>query len=198
MFHPWIGLKWGQPGNALGGTRLLIVGQIPLLQPRAPRVDWPVLARDDGGRRRGSCHQRGASLLHGSDANRIRTSKVDDEHGRDKGVWHALAFYNYVPMFVGDRPRVRPTRSMFESGRTPFGTVLHRLAPQTIIVCGQDLWWWLRRGIQADVVTAPSPAEECRIGPAQAIRITHPSAIGFSSTKTRPIVERLLTQVANA
>ena len=112
--------------------------------------------------------------------------------GEVKALWHSLAFYNYVPVFVATGPRVRPTPAMFESGREPFIEVLSRLEPQAIVVCGSDLWWWLRRGLSEGGTINPPAAEECRIGPVLAARIKHPSAIGFSWIKERPVVERLL------
>lgn len=118
--------------------------------------------------------------------------------GEVKALWHALAFYNYVPVFVATGPRVRPTPAMFESGRAPFTRVLSHLEPQAIVVCGMDLWWWLRRGLLEDAAASPPAAEECRIGPALAARIKHPSAIGFSSVKVRPVIERLLAYAREA
>lgn len=193
MFHPWIGAEWGLPGNALGGTRLLIVGESHYCSPEHPELVGQCLPETTA---------EVVEDLAIRGPHRFFTGLTQIVSGRPRwtmgqgeveALWGALAFYNYVPVFVATGPRIRPTAAMFEGGRAPFADVLGRFEPQAIVVCGRDLWWWLRRGLLGGTASPP-PAEEYRIGSALAARIMHPSATGFSSTRTRPIVERLLAQ----
>lgn len=193
MFHPWIGTEWGQPGNALGGTRLLIVGESHYCSPEYPELVGRCAPETTAEVVEDLAIRGPYRFFTGLTQIVSGRSKRSMGQGEVKALWHALAFYNYVPVFVATGPRIRPTAAMFEGGKAPFADVLARLEPQAIVVCGRDLWWWLRRGLLGDVA-APPPAEECRIGPALAARIMHPSATGFSSTKTRPVVARLLAQ----
>jgi len=194
MFRPWIGNKWGQSDNTLGGTRLLIVGESHYCSPEQPELVGQCLPETTAEVVEDLAIRGSHRFFTGLTQIICGRPKWSMDRGEVDALWHALTFYNYVPAFVATGPRVRPTGAMFESGRAPFANVLIELRPQTIIVCGRDLWWWMRRGLLAGT-TAPPPAEECRIGPALAVRIMHPSATGFSSTGTRPIVERLLAQV---
>ncbi len=107
MFHPWIGSEWGQPGNALGGVRLLVVGESHYCSHEHPELV-------------GQCSRRPSSY----------------------------AAWTYGGGYGG--------------------------------------------GLSEGGAVNPPAAEECRIGPALAARIKHPSAIGFSWIKERPVVERLL------
>jgi len=54
--------------------------------------------------------------------------------------WHSVAFYNYVPTFVGETPRVRPTDQLWNAAVTPFRSVIRELRPHAILVLGAELW----------------------------------------------------------
>jgi hypothetical protein len=193
MFNPWKGSNWGLRSNLLGGVRLLVLGESHYTNP-----DHPELV--------GQCVPETTIEVVEDLAifgrHRFFTGLTQIVSGRPKwqmsreevqAVWSAIAFANYVPVFVGTGPRIRPTNAMFESGHDPFAEMLADLEPQAIIVCGHALWWWMRRGWLGGA--NPPVADTCWIGNALAARITHPSGRGFSSTRTRPIVEQLLADV---
>ena len=54
--------------------------------------------------------------------------------------WNTVAFYNYIPEIVGDRPRIRPSDEMWERANKPFEEVIDVLAPNHIVVVGKTLW----------------------------------------------------------
>ena len=190
MFYPWKGSKWGLPNNVLGGSRLLILGESHYCSPNHPELVGQCIP--------GETVKVVQQLAISGCRHRFFTGLTQIVSGRPKWqmtheevqeVWNAVAFANYVPVFVGTGPRIRPTAMMFENGQASFAETLNGLRPEAIVVCGRDLWWWMRKGWFG--ITPPA-ADTCWIGKALAARITHPSAIGFSSVKTRPVVEQLL------
>ena len=193
MFIPWKGAEWGLPANALGGTRLMILGESHYCSPEHPELV-------------GQCAPEATVevveelAIYGR--HRFFTGLTQIVSGRPKwqmsreevqAFWSAIAFANYVPVFVGTGPRIRPTNAMFESGHAAFTNMLADLQPQAIVVCGHALWWWMRRGWLGGA--NPPEADTCWIGNALAVRITHPSGRGFSSIGTRPVIEQLLANV---
>lgn len=83
---------------------------------------------------------------------------------------------------------------MFMAGGKPFEQVLSTFQPQAILVCGYELWGWLIRGLP----NAPHKPWETmsphKVGSAPAMRMMHPSANFFSSTKWLPAFEDLCRQ----
>lgn len=194
MFHPWVGENWGQAGNSVGGVRLLILGESHYCDPAHAHLVGQCVPD--------TTREVVEELAIGG-PNRFFTGLTQIVSGRKKwqmapteirALWDSIAFYNYVPVFAAAGPRLRPTAAMFESGHAPFMQLLGELKPEAIIVCGNDAWWWMRRGM-LEGVGRPPQAATCQIGAAVAAHIMHPSANSFSSTKVRPIVEQLLTQV---
>ena len=56
-------------------------------------------------------------------------------------VWHRVAFTNYVGGTVGEAPRNRPTRDMWNASKRTFHPdILNKLRPQRIIVLGKEMW----------------------------------------------------------
>lgn len=56
-------------------------------------------------------------------------------------VWHRVAFTNYVGGTVGEAPRERPTRDMWEAAKHAFRPdILNKLRPRRIIVLGRTMW----------------------------------------------------------
>ena len=115
-----------------------------------------------------------------------------------EALWASVAFYNFVPRFVATGPRVRPTPAMWEAGAEPFAAVHADLQPDAMIVCGNDLWWWLHRGRPDLDERQAWKVRQCCIGSTFAAHIMHPSANSFSSTKVRPIVEALMSAARTA
>ena len=197
MFQPWVGENWGQPDNFVGGVRLLILGESHYCDAAHAHLVGqcvPNTTRDV------------VEELAIGGPNRFFTGLTQIVAGRKKWqmaqteirtLWDSIAFYNYVPVFAATGPRQRPTAAMFESGHTPFMQLLTELRPEAIIVCGNDTWWWMRRGVLGGV-DRPPQASTCHIGTALAAHIMHPSANQFSSTQIRPIVERILAEAQAA
>jgi len=192
MFDPYIGEQWAVSGNILGGLRLLILGEshyssdTTVLGKTTPGATKDVVREFINGERR-----RFFTGLTQVIAGKHRSTMTQQEI---EAVWASVAFYNYVPVYVADGARERPSRDMFMAGGKPFEQVLSTLQPQAILVCGYELWGWLIRGLP----NAPHKPWETmsphKVGSAPAMRMMHPSANFFSSTKWRPAFEDLCRQ----
>lgn len=111
-------------------------------------------------------------------------------------LWSAIAFYNYVPVYVATTSRVRPG-DKFPLGAKPFCRLLDQIRPHAILVCGYELWWWVLKGMPGGFDGEPSGTPFLQIGPAIAARMKHPSS-GFSSSKWRLTVTELLFRARNS
>jgi hypothetical protein len=79
-----------------------------------------------------------------------------------QGFWGDVIFYNFVQHLVGDGPRQRPHRGMWESDPTVSGfkEVLEVHAPDRVLVLGKTAWQMLPGN---ECFTAPNlPRKELR------------------------------------
>jgi hypothetical protein len=114
--------------------------------------------------------------------------------------WHSVAYYNYVQVCVGFRPRVRPSPSMWRQSEPAFLEVLSTLRPQFILVLGCDLWNRLPPGLDGSApVKRGAKWKKTRrypigdnTGTALAYGIKHPSAIGYNGRHEHPLVMKVL------
>jgi hypothetical protein len=86
---------------------------------------------------------------------------------------------------------------MFAMGAGPFSTLLadESICPEAILVCGFRLWPWVLRGLPGGFSGDPESIETHSIGPAQAMRMMHPSSPAFQTPKWRPKVQSFLQEV---
>jgi len=54
--------------------------------------------------------------------------------------WHSVAFFNYVQISAGDKPRKRPKKEHWEISINPVKKTLDILKPDIIVVLGYALW----------------------------------------------------------
>ena len=124
-FLPWIGKTYG---NRQRG-RLLLLGESHYRKDKSsPREFTSEVIRDYLNGDRYPFFTKVARLL-----------TADPIVGRS-GFWNTVAFYNYIPEIVGDRPRIRPSDAMWEIAKKPFEEVIDVLAPNHIVVVGKTLW----------------------------------------------------------
>ncbi|MER9015129.1 hypothetical protein [Mesorhizobium sp. M0898] len=192
MFKPWVGDDWGHRDNALQGTRLVVLGESHYCDPAKPEMV-------------GLCEPDVTSYV-------VRRYAIEEPHRFFTGItqvisgkpkwqmsrddiaasWHSIAFYNYVPVYVGTEPRIRPG-DKFALGRVPFEILLEQLRPEAILVCGYELWWWVLKGRPEGFNGDPASVPFQKIGPAIAARMKHPST-AFSSVRWRPTLLELLSR----
>ena len=142
MFEPWRGSDWGRPDNALGGVRLMLLGeshygdahevgaQDPLM------TQWVVRHYLNGGlaSQAKGFFTKVAALLAGS------TKAADGEELDREAIWSSVMFYNYVPVVVANSPGVRPTPEMWAGGQEPFLKVIEQNEVEAVLVLGKQLW----------------------------------------------------------
>jgi hypothetical protein len=186
MFTPWVGVHWGEKHNVVGGRRILILGE----SHYEPGEDGAFV---------GKIHADGTletfeEFVLGEKTLPFFTKLMQTVSGRKKwsmtrdevrAVWDSVVFYNYVPVYVAQGPRVSPTNEMFEMGVEPFNQIVKRYKPEVIVVCGHRLWWALLKGQKFD--GDPGAVDTFLIGGALAMKMKHPST-AFSSEKWHTIL----------
>lgn len=187
MFLPWIGKNWGDSANRLSGRKILLLGE-----SHYSREDEAGQADPDGTLKTFDLHvlsdrslpffTKLLQTISGRKKHSMTTREVRD-------FWDSVAFYNYVPVYVSEGPRISPTNEMFESGAAPFNQVMDRLKPEIVVVCGHRLWWWLLKN--AGYRDDPAKSSSLSIGGALAVRIKHPST-GFSSDHWHSVLKNHL------
>ena len=194
MFDPWVTEHFGKADNALQGLRLLIIGE-------SHNTDRPELYGTSYLTQTKEVIEKFAisqsypifdKLFH------LVTSKNRKEStgGEVKGFWEAIAFYNFIPVFV--EKEINRKKVDFLSGRSPLISVLNAIKPDAIIVCGLDTWWYVMDALPGGEGENPSRRDFARVQGALAVRIIHPSARGstrYSYEVARPLIEKLFADV---
>jgi len=186
-FEPWVGSDWGKPENTLGGKKVLILGESHYNN----EDEWTNRCDPDATRnviRTYALQGRHAffsKLLHvlgGKPRWSLTQSEVD-------AFWQSVAFYNFVPVFVGNDNRIAPNTEMFTSGVAPFRAVLAELEPEHIIVCGYRLWSALLVSMKNSVQT--NLDGHGAIEGVPALRMQHPST-GFAMNDWKKTLQEFL------
>lgn len=187
MFKPWIGTAWAKPDNAIGGLRLLVLGEShyhdnPSLTGKFEEnatTDTILTYAINGSTRffNGIAH-----VISGK--HRSERSLQDTEN-----LWASLVFYNYVPAYVGKGPRERPSASLWRQAPLPFQTVIRQWVPEVILVCGFDNWNWMLDGIGEK---KGWEFEQYSLGSALALKMRHPSSQGFSPAQWHEVLATYL------
>ena len=199
MFEPWVGKRYGEPGN-MAGCRLLILGESHYTRNPAEVGTTPpgfttgvVEGLAIHGRHQffGKLHE----IVVGTP--RRGHTAADKE-----AFWSAVAFYNWVPVLCDGRPvaeggaQRRPTPEMFRAGAQPFADVMARLEPEAVIVCGLELWETVAPTLPG---FGPNPDRDVVYyddGRAVFARIEHPSYPGFKPAYWYPRIHHLIELTA--
>lgn len=202
MIEPWKGERWGDPANALGGFRLMILGE----SHHSNRLDHAI-----GSKPRdmttgvveayiaGNLHPRSKAFftkLAGLIAERPSCTLSSDDRA---DIWHSVAFYNYIPCIAAETPRNWPYRPEWaQDAELSFEHWRRILEVEAILVCGKRLWEWSGHWGQ-------HPCEKTvRIypvhGPYTAVAhwINHPSSGGWSPAKWASVFTALRHSAAEA
>lgn len=186
-FRPWVGKNYHSGG--IFGTRVLALGEshyewkpnalnenttLDLIQEQANGEDpypfWTKIA---------------IAFLN------RKPSKSDKYE-----FWHSVMFYNYIQCSVGNGPRIRPKREMWDKSENAFREILLVHQPRCIIVLGERLWNNLPDfGKQGPDVTVDGARRETYLYPtdkekfALASPTKHPSSPGYSAWEWYPWVK---------
>ena len=124
-----------------------------------------------------------------------------------EALWSSIVFYNFVPVIVGQRPKVRPTGEMWEAGAKPFLHVLKECEAEAVLVLGKELWHKMpvsheparyfdfeksSRAARRYFLHGSAERSPYRV---TATYIDHPSSFGWESGRWRPVVDYLLASI---
>jgi hypothetical protein len=185
-FLPWVGDHYRPSGGAFG-VRLLLIGE-------------SMYERQPGGLNALSVPNMIGSILRGEWTHRFYTTvwRTVGPGLELLPFWHSVAFYNFVQSPVGDRPRQWPSEQAWAESREALVAVLGSLAPQAVLVLGQQLWWRLKN-LGFVQQTGSDGVGRLLVGcAAGAAYINHPSSRGFSRTKWAGQVAALLARARHS
>ena len=194
MFDPWIGSQFGVADNAIGGLKLLMVGESHYPGERAE------IGKSDA-RFTNEAIQKYAiaepylffrtivQLVLGD--SRYATRSVTE-----KDFWEGVAFYNFIPVFIAPPcEKKRPKVSEWKLGKDVFLKILETVKPSFVLVCGLDLWWWVMDTLPGGAKENDPKRDFAQIASAKGLRIHHPSSRGpsrYSYVNARPMFEKLI------
>lgn len=174
IFDPWIGSRYESENHF--GRRVLVLGEshygeVSETRPTFTKEIIKRLGQDE----RSAFFTKVAKVLLDFDADMYISYSQRSE------IWEDVAFYNYIPGFVSEDARVRPSSEQWESAPLPFKQVIDMLKPQFILVLGKEL------GAQIPIV---DPSITVCV-------IQHPST-GFSYEVWNPVFKKALSVANNS
>ncbi len=131
-FEPWVGPLYRTEG--LGGRRLMILAESHIGPPgRETPTFTQRLIQLRGVEMRDPFLMKVASLVL-----QVPVGTVLSTAARMR-FWRSVAYYTFVPVFPGERPRTRPSGEMFRRGQALLPAVVHKLDPALLLVLGKEL-----------------------------------------------------------
>jgi hypothetical protein len=184
--HPWIGENFDNPAHfphktlILGESNYTVPGKFDAsLAQECVKDDLSMgLDRDTTGFCRFSTKIR--RVIFGR-----------DEAVGPSGLWHDVAFYNFVQALVGSNARIRPTSEMWEQSVPAFVEIISVLKPCRILVLGKANWNNLLSHVASKSLDDFTSTLEVGDTHVKAGYINHPSS-SLSYSKWEPIAGRLL------
>jgi len=198
MARPWIGRRWGQSDNALGGLRIIILGEshyhdsVPVGTDIPDMTEWVI-------------HSYLQDRSSHPFLSKIEALVMTGTHSWEtRDFWDSVVFYNYIPVVAANKPRQRPGEELWY-GAAPqlFGELVKRVEAEGILVCGTELWRRMPIGLieRQDAYRAGGRSwrdREYEIAlphRAVAVHIPHPSGWGWSYERCEPVIQHLRTRV---
>jgi hypothetical protein len=186
---PWVG-----PTFRSSTRRVLLLGEshyVSNLAEDSPTLTCDILGAVRNGERHLGFYTKAADLV-GNIATPAQSAKL-------AAFWDGVAFFNYVPVVVGQTSETEPTAAMWEQGHARFLALLADLAPTHVLSLGQRQWNHIHFPPGWSSVKAPGGSDpEVRRWTAPdgrgvtATWVNHPSSRGFSVAKWRDRVAALL------
>lgn len=173
IFEPWIGSRYESENHF--GRRVLVLGESHYGGASETRLTFTKeIIKKLGKDERCAFFTKVSKVLLDFDADRYISDSERSE------IWEDVAFYNYIPGFVSEDARVRPSIEQWESAVLPFKQVVDILRPQLILVLGKELGTKIPRVDPSITVCV----------------IQHPST-GFSYDAWNPVFKKALSTPAN-
>ena len=120
-----------------------------------------------------------------------RTIFGRDESLGPNGLWHDVAFYNFVQSRAGDKSRVRPTYEMWAESLPAFIEVVNELQPSRVLVLGKANWKNLLLHIDHQSESPHSATLSVNSNLITAGYINHPSS-SLAYATWQPVARQLL------
>jgi hypothetical protein len=172
-FHPWIGSRYFAQG--FGGAKILLLGESHYSANPADSGNTALTRMVVEGYAMGQKKLRFFKTLPALVADAPR--RADLTSAQYRFAWDGLSFYNYVQDLL-PAARVRPTPDMWVRAAKPFAETLDMLKPDIVLIAGKQL--------SRQVPDLPIPIAT--------VRITHPSAFGFSYAAARVAVNEQMPE----
>lgn len=199
MAKPWRGPKWGHNDNALGGLRLLILGESHYHETEPVGADVPDMT-EYVVRNYVSGNQSHAFL---SKVERLVMGDGASWHPAD--FWDSVVFYNYIPVVAANKSGQRPPEELWH-GEAPslFLDVVKRIEAEAILVCGTTLWRRMVSGLVENESAYSAGGRYWRDREyevalpyrAVAVHIPHPSGSrGWNYERCLPAIKHLRSRV---
>jgi len=139
MFRPHVGEDWGSPANAIGGLRLMVLGESHYSDHHEVGSVVPDMTEWVVGAYLSDCAPASVKRFFTVVADVLRPVARAGAAPRD--IWRSLVFYNYVPVVLADGPRKQPpTPAQWGAGRDPFFQVVRSCEVEAVLVLGGRLW----------------------------------------------------------
>lgn len=203
MFKPWRGDHYAEADNAIGGIRLMILGEshysdhpehpIGVCQP--DMTEWVVERYLSGGLEPG--HKRTLTKMAAIAARQPPQAMSWAER---QALWHSVIFYNYIPV-VAAASSAQPVPEAFWHGAAvdAFRHVIRVHEIEAILVCGKRLWDGMARAMPEEATDSPDlrryrVQDDFRV---VAAFMHHPAAgRGWSFERWKGTADRLYAEVA--
>lgn len=199
MAREWHGSDWGNSGNALGGLRLMVLGEShhhasePIGTDMPHMTEYVVNSYLENSRKFSFLGRIERLMMHGQ------------EPCKSEQFWNSVVFYNYVPVVAANRPRQRPPEHLWY-GQAPqlFLDLVKKVEAEAILVCGTELWRRMAMGLVETSSAYRAGGRSWREReyevalPYRAIaaHIPHPSgSFGWSYDRCLPVVRHLRSRV---
>lgn len=186
--HPWVGQNFEHPKHFSHKT--LILGESNFTEPEKfnKRLVQECVENDMSDD--SSVERDTTGFCRFSTKIRRIVFASDQRIGPD-GLWHDVAFYNFVQSLVGDKARIRPKQEMWVESVSVFTEIVSTLKPARILVLGKANWNNLLVHVKHKAVDAHRSTLDIGGSNVTAGYVNHPSS-SLSYGKWQPIAKVLL------
>lgn len=211
MFREWRGPRWGEWDNALGGARILVLGESHYSDIHEVGSVVPDMTEWMASRYLSGEIDAAAKRFCTRIANTLAPAARPGSSAND--IWESIVFYNFIPVVLAEGAHAeRPTDELWRQGRQPFMQVLRRVEAEAVLVLGNTLWHHMEwshdqpapsYGLEGETRSARRYTlhEPPMTGTRRAVaaHVPHPTGSrGFSPARWAGVVEYLVAEIRAA